>query len=74
MKALLKIPKLPPPTLPEEGPRGFFGKKIVSFIECCLKPDPSDRPTAADLLKHPFIKVCVCDEGSVAKCCFLLVS
>ncbi len=58
IEALLKIPTLPPPALPEEGPHGSFGKKINSFVQCCLQTNPSDRSTAVDLLKHPFIKVC----------------
>eukprot|EP00758_Cryptobia_borreli_P016782 Tbor_TRINITY_DN6138_c0_g1::TRINITY_DN6138_c0_g1_i1::g.21654::m.21654 len=27
---------------------------FYSFIDCCLQMDPRDRPTAEDLLKHPF--------------------
>ncbi len=25
------------------------------FLEQCFRPDPRDRPTAAELLRHPFL-------------------
>lgn len=51
MKVLFLIPKNPPPRL-----EGNFTKAFKDFIETCLQRDPKDRPTAKDLLRHPFIR------------------
>ncbi|KAK5624342.1 hypothetical protein RRF57_000058 [Xylaria bambusicola] len=51
MKVLFLIPKNPPPRLD-----GNFTKAFKEFIEACLQRDPKDRPSAKDLLKHPFIR------------------
>ncbi|KAI0424262.1 kinase-like domain-containing protein [Xylaria sp. FL1042] len=51
MKVLFLIPKNPPPRL-----EGNFTKAFKEFIEACLQRDPKDRPTARELLKHPFIR------------------
>lgn len=52
MKVLFLIPKNPPPRL--DGPH--FSKVFKDFIEVCLRRDPKERPTARDLLRHPFIR------------------
>lgn len=51
MKVLFLIPKNAPPRL-----EGNFTKAFKDFIEVCLRRDPKERPTARDLLRHPFIR------------------
>ncbi|KID96891.1 Serine/threonine-protein kinase domain protein, partial [Metarhizium majus ARSEF 297] len=51
MKVLFLIPKNPAPRL-----EGNFTKAFKDFVELCLQRDPKERPTARDLLRHPFIR------------------
>ncbi|XP_043705141.1 uncharacterized protein LOC122654952 [Telopea speciosissima] len=51
MSALFKIGKGTPPPIPD-----FLSRDARDFIRQCLQVNPDDRPTAAQLLNHPFVQ------------------
>ncbi|KAM7250891.1 hypothetical protein ACFE04_022774 [Oxalis oulophora] len=51
MPALFRIGRGKPPDIPDS-----LSMDAQDFILKCLKVNPSDRPTAAQLLGHPFLK------------------
>lgn len=53
MRAIFMIPTKPPPTLAEKDK---FSPQFNDFLAKCLKKNPAERPTATELLEHPFIK------------------
>lgn len=52
MRVLLKIQKSDPPKLDQPGK---WSKEFNDFIAKALIKDPTSRPTAEDLLRHPFV-------------------
>ncbi|XP_075222408.1 sterile20-like kinase isoform X2 [Lycorma delicatula] len=52
MRVLLKIQKSDPPKLDQPSK---WSKEFNEFIARALIKDPAQRPTAEDLLKHPFV-------------------
>jgi hypothetical protein len=50
MAAMMKVPSAPPPEAPANASDVF-----KAFIKAVLIKDPNVRPTAVDLLAHPFI-------------------
>ena len=51
---MFKIKKSPPQGLRKDGP---YSPEFRDFVKQCLLLEPSLRPTAHDLLSHPFMKV-----------------
>ncbi|ESW10684.1 hypothetical protein PHAVU_009G229800 [Phaseolus vulgaris] len=47
------IVEKPPPTAPSDD----FSPEFCSFISACLQKNPRDRPSARDLINHPFINL-----------------
>ena len=52
MRAAVKIPQSAPPTLPDPE---TWSVEFHSFLAACLVKDPARRPSAEQLLQHPFI-------------------
>lgn len=51
MQALFRIGRGEPPPVPES-----LSKDAQDFILKCLQVNPNERPTAVQLLDHPFVK------------------
>lgn len=51
MKVLFLIPKNPAPML-----EGQFSRDFKDFVHRCLQKEPQKRPSARELLRHPWVK------------------
>ncbi|XP_066269571.1 serine/threonine-protein kinase 3-like [Branchiostoma lanceolatum] len=53
MRAIFMIPTKPPPTFrnPEK-----WSQEFIDFVSQCLVKNPQQRPSATQLLQHPFIR------------------
>jgi serine/threonine protein kinase len=54
MRVLFLVPKEDPPKLQDQS-KSRWTSNFHSFIETCLVKDPLRRPSALELLKHPFV-------------------
>lgn len=54
MRVIFMIPSRPPPTLSNPA---RWSDEFNDFVARCLTKDPKKRPTAKELLTHPFIEV-----------------
>lgn len=50
-QALFRIGHGEPPPIPDSLSRDAY-----NFIRKCVQVNPDDRPTASQLLEHPFVK------------------
>lgn len=55
-KVLQKILHQAPPTLDRKGGQHQYSKELKEIIESCLVKDPTQRPTAAQLLEMPYFR------------------
>ena len=52
VRVLLRIPSAPPPTL--QHPMKW-SHHLIDWLKLCLKKEPSERPTAAELSRHALV-------------------
>lgn len=53
MRALLQIPRNPPPTVRDPS---SWSSEFVDFLSFVLRKNPKERPTATECLSHAFLK------------------
>jgi len=58
MRAIFKIPHLPPPKLSDFTTEVTWSSTFTEFLEMTLVKNPSDRKDAVELLKLPCFKEC----------------
>ncbi|KAJ6420563.1 MAP KINASE KINASE KINASE SSK2-RELATED-RELATED [Salix koriyanagi] len=49
----------------------YLSDTLKDFINQCLQPHPNQRPTAADLLAHPFVNESSCTQPDLTELLFL---
>eukprot|EP01083_Nonionella_stella_P167076 560590_1 len=54
LQVIYLIPKAPPPNLPED--EDHWSDQFRDFVSCCCIKDPNKRPSATELLQHPWIQ------------------
>lgn len=64
LQVLLKTIREPPPNIHSynDGRDINFPDSFHDFVDKCLQRDPTKRPAASELLKHPFLVICPEDE------------
>lgn len=62
-KAIMAIPASEAPVLPAKG---GWSDLLRDFVHRCVIKDPAERPSAADLLKHPFLRGADIEAGRAA--------
>jgi len=55
-KVLIKTVQDEPPILDRDGGQFKYSKAFKDVVQSCLRKDPDERPTAADLLQMPFFR------------------
>lgn len=56
MEVWEKTVECPPPALQDHQNGRKFSKSFREFVKTCLVKDPNRRPSAEELLQHPFLK------------------
>ncbi|KAJ1929159.1 hypothetical protein IWQ60_001420 [Tieghemiomyces parasiticus] len=56
VKVLMSTLSKPPPTLDRDRSKHKYSRHFQDLIAQCLQKDPGQRPSAADLLQHPFFR------------------
>lgn len=54
-RVMMRIRKSEPPKLKDQRTKNGWSKNFHEFLSKCLDKTPENRPTAKELLKHPFI-------------------
>eukprot|EP01065_Artemidia_motanka_P038333 TRINITY_DN47180_c0_g1_i1.p1 TRINITY_DN47180_c0_g1~~TRINITY_DN47180_c0_g1_i1.p1 ORF type:complete len:689 (+),score=194.04 TRINITY_DN47180_c0_g1_i1:108-2069(+) len=67
MKVMALTLKAQPPTVDHFG-QNSFSQPFRNFVDLCLRKDPSRRPTASELLKHPLFAPFQSSETAASEC------
>jgi len=53
LRVIFLIPARDPPTVKDSS---LYSPQFLDLLNACLQKDPDQRPTASELLEHPFVK------------------